>query len=348
MRGWRCCKPPTRRKDSIMERVAIIGLGLIGGSIGLALKQAGLKDVEIIGTARSRETVQRAKKRGAIDEFAYTPAEAVAGAKLVIVASPIMTLPLIFDEIAPALAEGAVVTDVASTKSQVMRWAKEKLPATAQFVGGHPMAGKETMGIDAADPGLFRDRPWVVVPPVDAAESAIQTVVAIAQTVGARPIFMDADEHDSYVAAISHLPLTLASALFSVVFGSAAWPELAGLASSGFRDTTRLASGSPEMAHDIAVTNRENILHWLDRLQLELARFREAIASGESERIVEAFTHAQIERDNFMINGPPDREKHESIDVPGLADMLMGSKVREFMKKQEEIIRAQEERTKKR
>ena len=331
-----------------MDRIAIIGLGLIGGSIGLALKQSSIKDLEIIGTARSRDTVQRAKKIGAIDEYARTPEEAVRDAKLVILASPIMTFPLILDEIAPHVAEGAIVTDVASTKGEVMRWAREKLPRGVHFVGGHPMAGKESMGIDAADPELFRNKPWVVSPSVDAPESAVRTVVALAQAAGAEPVFMDADEHDSYVAAVSHLPLTMASALFSVAFGSAAWPELAGLASSGFRDTTRLASGSPEMAHDIVMTNRENVLHWLDRMQSELTRFREVIASGESARVAELFAKPQIERDNFMINGPPSREKRESVETISLGDMMMGTRLKQFMKKQEDIIRAQEDRANKR
>jgi prephenate dehydrogenase len=327
-----------------MDRIAIIGLGLIGGSIGLALKEAGPKDVTIAGTARSRETILRAKRHGAIDETAHSPEEAVRGAKLVIIASPIMTFPLIFDAIAPHLAEGAIVTDVASTKGQVLRWAKEKLPATAHFVGGHPMAGKETTGIEEAEADLFRDKPWVITPSVDATEQAVATVVALAQTVGATPMFMDADEHDSYVAAISHLPLTMAAALFSVALTSAAWPELAGLASSGFRDTTRLASGSPELAHDIVMTNRENVLHWIDRMQSELFRFREAIASGDSERIVEAFTKAQLERDRLMLEGPPPREKPEKIETVSLGDMLMGTRIKEFMKKQEELIREQEQR----
>jgi prephenate dehydrogenase len=237
---------------------------------------------------------------------------------------------------------------VASTKGEVMRWAREKLPRGVHFVGGHPMAGKETMGIDAADAELFRDRTWVIAPSVDAPESAVRTVVALAQAVGARPVFMDADEHDSYVAAISHLPLALASALFSVVFASAAWPELATLASSGFRDTTRLASGSPEMAHDIIMTNRENVLHWLDRMQAEVARFRETIATGESERVAELFARAQMERDNFVLNGPPSREKREPVESISLSDMIMGTRLKQFMKKQEDIIRAQEERAKKR
>jgi prephenate dehydrogenase len=327
------------------QRIAIIGLGLIGGSIGLALKR-GLKDVEIRGVARSRETASKARKLGAIDAEAYSPADAVKDARLVIVASPILTFPGIFDEIAPALEEGATVTDAASTKGNVARWAKEKLPERVHFVGGHPMAGKEQSGIEHADVDLFKGKPWVVAPSVDAPEPAVNTVIALAQIAGAEPLFMDADEHDAYVAAVSHLPLTLAAALFSVTQGSAAWPELAALASSGFRDTTRLASGSPEMAHDIMQTNREHVLHWIDRMQAELGRYRDVIAKGDSKQIAETFTRAQLERDNYMVNGPPRRESGEPMPKVSLSDFMLGTKVADYMRKQEEIIRASEDRVK--
>ncbi len=326
------------------QRIAIIGLGLIGGSIGLALKRAGLADVEIAGVARSRDTASKARKLGAIDVEARTPEEAVKDARLVIVASPILTFPPIFDEIAPALGEGAVVTDAASTKGMVAGWAKEKLPAHAHFIGGHPMAGKEFSGIDHADADLFKGKPWVVSPSVTAPESAVRTVIGLAQLAGAEPLFMDAQEHDSYVAAVSHLPLTVASALFSMTFGSAAWPELASLASSGFRDTTRLASGSPEMAHDIIQTNRQNVLHWLDRLQAELTRFRAVIEKGDSKQIIEAFTRAQFERDNYMVNGPPRRVSGEPMPKISVGDFLLGTKVADYMRKQEDVTRAAEER----
>jgi len=332
-----------------VEKIAVIGLGLIGGSIALALKRAGLKDIQIAGNARTRDTLQRAKRLRAIDQDCPTAAEAARGARLVILACPILATKSILEEIAPVLDGGAVVTDAGSTKANVMRWAKDILPGHAFFVGGHPMAGKETSGIDAADADLFRGKTWVVVPSVDAPEPAVQTVLGVVQACGAQPVFMDADEHDSYVAAISHLPLTLASALFSVAFGSAAWPELAGLASSGFRDTTRLASGSAEMAHDIVMTNRENLLHWIDRFQDELSRFREMIASGDSAKVLEAFGKPQIERDNYVIGGPPRRDTAgPEIENIGLGDLLLGSKISGYLKKQQEMIREMESREKKR
>lgn len=326
------------------RRIAIIGLGLIGGSLGLAIRRANIPDLEVAGTARSRDTVRRAKRGGAIDVECDSPAEAARGAHLVIVASPILTIPNIFAEIAPVLEQGAVVTDVASTKARVARWARE-LPANVHFVGGHPMAGKETSGFDAAEAELFEDKPWVICPSVSADEASVQTVVGLAQMVGARVVYMDPEEHDSYVAAISHLPLVVSSALFSMAFASAAWPEIAGLASSGFRDTTRLASGSPEMAHDIVSTNRENLLHWLDRFQEELFRFREIVASEDSEKIVEAFARMQLERDNYMVNGAPDREAaKEPAERISFADMMLGSKIAGMMRKQEEIIKQSEAR----
>ncbi|HEY8172317.1 MAG TPA: prephenate dehydrogenase/arogenate dehydrogenase family protein [Dehalococcoidia bacterium] len=328
-----------------MERITIIGLGLIGGSIALAIKQSDLRDkVTVTGVARTRDTMQRAKKIGAVDETDPVPERAVRGARLVIVASPILTVPTVFEEIAPALEEGTIVTDVASVKAPIAKAARDILPRHSYFVGGHPMAGKEQAGIDAADATLFRDRPWVISPSVDAPESAVNTVIGLAQLCGARPLFMDPHEHDSYVAAISHLPLAVSSALFSVAFASAAWPELAGLASSGFRDTTRLASGSPEMAHDIMVTNKDNVLHWIDRLQEEITRLREVIARGDSKEIAEAFTRPQVERDNFMINGAPRRISGDEMPKFGLNDLLLGSKVSEMMRKQEEMVRASEKR----
>ncbi len=328
-----------------MERIAIIGLGLIGGSIGLGLKQAQLAETEIVGVARTRDTVQRAKKLGAIDVAARLPEEAVEGARVVIVAAPILAIQPIFEDIAPKLVNGAVVTDAASTKANVAAWAKELLPSTAHFVGGHPMAGKENTGIGAAEADLFRGKPWVVCPSVRADDAAVRTVVGLAQLLGAQPIFMDPHEHDSYVAAVSHLPLVLSSALFSVAFGSAAWPELAQLASSGFRDTTRLASGSPEMAHDIVQTNRENLVHWIDRFEAELERFKELIQTAETEQLLELFARPQLERDNYMMNGAPDRQAAgEPVETISFSDMLLGSKIAGAMRKQQEMLRTAESR----
>jgi prephenate dehydrogenase len=332
-----------------MERITIIGLGLIGGSLALALKRAELGDVEIAGCARTRETLRKAKSAGAIDVAEGYPADAVRGARLVIIATPITAMRETFEEIAPALGEGAIVTDVASTKGEVARWAAELLPRNVHFIGGHPMAGKEHAGFNAADADLFRGRPWVVAPSVSASEAAVQTVIGIAQLVGARTLLMDPLEHDSYVAAISHLPLVLSAVLFSTAFSSAAWPEIAQLASTGFRDATRLASGPPEMAEGIMATNRDNVLHWMDRFDQELDRFRELIRNGDAAAVLEAFEHVRAERDIFMQRGAPTRSiEAPRQGLPGFADVILGSKIADAMRRSEQIIRDMESREKRR
>jgi prephenate dehydrogenase len=320
-----------------LARIAIIGLGLIGGSLGLALKRSRLRDAELVGFARSRTTRDKAKKAGAIDRAASDAADAARDASIVMIATPIAVVPDVMEEIAPALSEGCVVTDAASTKAQVMRWAEKLLPRHVSFVGGHPMAGKEQTGIEAADADLFQDKPYCVVPSVGAKETAVNTVVGLADLIGATPVFMDAQEHDSYVAAISHLPLVVSTALFSLVRDSAAWPEMAQLASSGFRDITRLASGSPEMSEDIGRTNADNIIHWLDRTIVELRKYRELIEGEDEDALFKAFARVKLERDAWLAGGGKPRRPERAVEGGmSLSDLLMGhwaaSRTREAMK----------------
>ncbi len=320
-----------------MARIAIIGLGLIGGSLGLALKRSSLRDAEIVGFARSRHTRDEARKLGAIDQAASSAAQAVRDAAVVIIATPISVVPDVMEEIAPSLSDSAIVTDAASTKKQVMRWAEELLPAEVSFVGGHPMAGKEETGIEAAEAGLFDGKPYCIVPSVHAKETAVNTVIGLAELIGATPIFLDAEEHDSYVGAVSHLPLVASTALFSLVHDSTAWPEMAQLASSGFRDVTRLASGSPEMSEDVCRTNEENVVHWIDRMIVELRKYRELIKGNDDEALFQAFARAKRDRDAFL-TGPPRARRLEKAGAEGigLGDLVMGhwaaSKAREAMK----------------
>ena len=320
-----------------MAKIAIIGLGLVGGSLGLALKRSRLRDAEIVGFSRSVETRKKARKAGAIDRAASDARDAAKDAAIVVIATPILTIRKTMEDIAPVLPEKCVVTDVASTKGRVMKWAGELLPEQVSFVGGHPMAGKEMSGIGAADAGLFEGKPYCVVPSPHADEEAVNAVVGIAELVGATPLFMDAEEHDSYVAAISHLPLVVSTALFSLVRESAAWPEMSGLASSGFRDVTRLASGSPEMSDDICRTNRENVVHWLDRMVAEIRKYRGLIEGDDEEALLQVFAKAKRERDEFMVGGKAPR-RAERPDEAGISvsDLLVGRwatrRTREIMK----------------
>jgi len=281
------------------RRIAIIGLGLIGGSIGLALKRAGSDGVELVGYARRPETADRALQLGAIDRVEGSLASTVDKAALVILAIPTMSVKEILSQIGSHLPAGSVVTDVASTKVQVMKWAEESLPPGVSFVGGHPMAGKELSGIEVADADLFRGCTYCIVPGRGASGDAVQMIVDLVHKVGARHVFVNAAEHDQFVAGISHLPLILASALVMATTKSPQWSKMSEVAATGYQGATRLASQHPRMNRDICLTNGENIVSWIDDFTKELQRFRGLIAEGDLG-LEQAFDRARQARNAWI------------------------------------------------
>ena len=324
-----------------MTQVAILGTGLIGASIGLGLKAAeGTDDIEIIGFDTSREREREAERRKAIDRRASSLRDAVGGAALVVISTPVLATREVMETIASNLSEGTIVTDTCSTKTQVMQWAEELLPNSVNFVGSHPMAGKTEFGPAAAEAELFRDARWVVVPSRSASSDAVETVSGLATALGAKPMFMDAAEHDAYAAAISHLPMFAASALFRLVRDSEAWPEMSLLAASGFKDTTRLAGTDELMAHDIAVTNREQVVHWLQRLRGAIYDLEDMIT--DPDRDEEFLRHlAQLNIDHIAYHdGQIGRveidQKGSGIPVPGMTDMLLGGALSERLRQMTE------------
>ena len=281
------------------RRIAIVGLGLIGGSIGLALKRAGSDGVELVGYARRPETADRALQLGAIDRVEGSLASAVDKAALVILATPTMSVKEILSQIGSHLPAGCVVTDVASTKVQVMKWAEESLPPSASFVGGHPMAGKELSGIDVADADLFKGCTYCIVPGRGASDDAVQTIVDLVHKVGAHHVFMNASDHDQFVAGISHLPLILASALVMATTRNPHWSKMSEVAATGYQGATRLASQHPRMNRDICLTNGENIVSWIDDFTRELQRFRALIVEGDLG-LEQAFDRARQARNAWI------------------------------------------------
>ena len=281
--------------------VAIIGLGLIGGSIGLALRQEKEPKWEIIGYSRRQETIAKALSSGAIERGVTNLKDAVKQAEFVIIATPVLTVKEIFSEIAPHLPAGCIVTDTASTKVQVMKWAEEMLPPTVDFIGGHPMAGKETYGIEAAEAELFRGCTYCLTPSEKASPKSINTVTGMVRKLGARPFFIDAQEHDNLVAGISHLPMVLSAALVSLTTRNSSWSEMSKLAASGYRDLTRLASGSPEVSAHICLSNQEAIVNWIDKFSQELKRYRQLVAGGD-KRLEQAFTETNKARQEWLNN----------------------------------------------
>jgi len=281
------------------KHIAIIGLGLIGGSIGLALKRSGLENAELTGYARNPEVARKALKLRAVDKTGESLTSTVGKADIVILATPTMAIKEILEKIGPHLISGCIVTDTASTKAKVMEWAGQYLPSRVNFVGGHPMAGKESAGIDVAEANLFQGRTYCLIPGRNASPASIQLMVELVEKMGANPLFITAPEHDNFVAGISHLPLILSSTLVMATTKSPVWEKMSGLAATGYRDVTRLASQHPRMNRDICLTNRENILLWIDEFSRELSRFRQLVASN-SEDLEKAFTEARQARESWL------------------------------------------------
>lgn len=253
--------------------VTIIGLGLIGGSLGLALQATSL-DLQVSGWDRDPATVAMARDRGVIERGFDTLAEAVVGADLVVVATPVLAVRAVFEQIAPHLGPGTIVSDVASTKVQVLEWAQLLLPPTVAFVGGHPMAGSEQHGIGQARADLFRGAIYCLTPLPGVPVEVVTQLEQLTEALGARPLRVEAATHDAFVAAVSHLPFMLSAALVQHVGNDERWPDMRRLAATGFRDVTRLASGDPAMHRDICLTNSAMIraeLRGLARLLNELA-----------------------------------------------------------------------------
>jgi prephenate dehydrogenase len=268
-----------------MPTIGVVGLGLMGASFALAVKQAR-PELTIVGFDRDSATALKAMDRG-IASAAGTDLDVIDMADVVVVAVPILAMQDLFASLGPHLA-GKVVTDVASTKVSVMEWAEA---AGIDLVGGHPMCGRETAGIDAADAGLFTGAPWILT-------HGDETVIRLVESAGAHPMVMDAATHDRLVAGVSHAALLLSVGYVLALSGRADWPEASKVAASGFRDMSRLAAGDPAMSAGIARTNRDNLLEQLDAISHSLARLRRHL-EADDPRLVELFEEARAVRERW-------------------------------------------------
>jgi prephenate dehydrogenase len=248
-------------------RAAILGTGLIGGSIGLGLASAR-PDLAVAGYDPEPRSVSAALYRRAVTETAATPEEAVSGAELVVLAPPVDQIAELCGRLRERVPRAAVVTDVGSAKADVVAAGEEAFGA--RFVGGHPMAGSERHGIEAADARLFEDAWWILTPTRSTAATAYGIVSDLAQKLGAQPVAVEPRLHDALVARVSHVPQLTASALMDAAWSFGDRQALLGLAAGGFRDVTRIAASSPEMWVAILRSNRAAVLEALDRLRERL------------------------------------------------------------------------------
>jgi prephenate dehydrogenase len=271
--------------------LAIIGVGLLGGSLALAARSRRLAD-RIIGMGPQPEAIARACQRGLIDEGFFDVASAARRAQAIVVCTPVDRIVDHVLAAANACDPGALLTDVGSTKAVIVRGLQGCLPAGQSFIGSHPLAGSEKRGADHADAHLFAGRLVVVTPTNNDEADMVQRVTAFWQALGARVKVMTPEDHDQAVAMTSHLPHLLAAALAAVLPA-----EQHALASSGFRDTTRVAAGDPSLWTGIVLHNREAILQALSSFEGALARFRDALAHGDRDAIDALLTQGKRGRD---------------------------------------------------
>jgi prephenate dehydrogenase len=278
------------------ERVAVIGVGLIGGSFALALKAAGLCG-HIAGIGRGAANLQLAKDRGIIDTIAAD----VSGADLILVATPVAQYPKVLATLAAQLKPSAIVTDAGSTKRDVEAAARAALGAKiSQFVPAHPIAGAEKSGAAAATADLFRGKRVVLAPLPENPAASVAAVEAAWSACGARVGRMSAAEHDAVFAAVSHLPHLLAYALVHEFAGRGNSAQLFGYAAGGFRDFTRIASSHPEMWRDICVANRGPLLAELERYAEKLRMLRPLLERGDGAALEQLFAEARAARERWL------------------------------------------------
>lgn len=284
-----------------IRRLAIVGTGLIGGSFAAALKQAGLVG-EIVGLGRRRETLEQARALHLIDVIADSPAQ-ISGADVVLLAMPVAQMQSVLADIAPHLGEHTIVTDAGSTKTDVIAAARSALGAKfSRFVPGHPIAGAESSGPQAARADLFHGRNVVLCPVVETDPVAVDRVAELWQGAGAQVVRMDAARHDRIFAAVSHLPHLAAFALVDDLAGRAEADDFFRFAASGFRDFTRIAASHPEMWRDIALANREALLEELVAYRAKLDEIAAALENGDAQALETIFSRASQARRNWQGN----------------------------------------------
>ena len=289
--------------EKMFDKVAIIGLGLLGGSLAKAMKAGGLAN-EITGCGRTAQRLEYALKNGIADSVTNDPVECVNDADFIVIGTPVGIIPDVIERISGKLRPGAVVTDLGSTKQYIVEKAESAFPEGVYFVGSHPMAGSENSGIEASDPLLFENALCVVTSSTRTEMAALKKVETLWETLKCRVMVMTPQEHDFLVAAASHLPhIAAVSLCWTVSSLSEVSEKVMPLLAGGFRDTTRVASGSPEVWHDICDANRDFIGDMIDSYIDKLGEVKKAIGSNDSGAMTDIFALAKKFRDEVPQRG---------------------------------------------
>ena len=284
----------------MIERLAIVGVGLIGGSLVRALREAGAVK-SVIGIGRSRPNLEEALSLGICDEITQDPIEGVRGADMVFISVPVCAIPGVLAEIAPALTPGCIITDGGSVKSAIVDECEALIPSGCFFVGGHPIAGTEHTGAAASFATLYRGRRCILTPTERTDAAALELVAGMWRLTGADVCLMDPGHHDRIFAEISHLPHMAAYALVHAVGTADVEGEnVLSYTAGGFRDFTRIASSDPAMWRDIALMNRNALLKSIDGFSASMAELRRNIETGDGAGLSAFFTTAKQFRDGIV------------------------------------------------
>jgi prephenate dehydrogenase len=286
--------------EPLVKRMAVIGVGLIGGSLARVLREKGAVS-EVVGIGRGEANLKRGVELGVLDSYSLDLKEGVRGADLVFVATPVCSIPAVVGEIAPYLSPGCVVTDGGSVKEYVVAACEPLMLPGTHFVGGHPIAGTEHSGVEASFATLYQGKRCIVTPTAKTDPGALQKVVQLWKIAGSTVPLMDPAQHDRVVAAISHLPHMVAYSLVNAVDGYDRFGgELLSFSAGGFRDFTRIASSDPVMWRDIALTNRDAILETMDFFSGYLGKLRDLVEAGDSSGLESFFLNSKQKRDAIL------------------------------------------------
>ncbi|MCO5145557.1 MAG: prephenate/arogenate dehydrogenase family protein [Aquamicrobium sp.] len=290
--------------EKLFDRIALIGIGLIGSSLARVIHREGLAG-EIVVSTRSRETLARAEALHLGDRYEQSAAEAARGADLVIVSVPVGASEAVAKEIAPALKEGAIVTDVGSTKASVIAQMQPHMPPHVHFIPGHPLAGTEKSGPDAGFAELFTNRWCILTPPDGTDPAAIDKLAAFWRACGSNIDTMDPQHHDMVLAMVSHLPHIIAYNIVGTAddLQTVTKSEVIKYSASGFRDFTRLAASDPTMWRDVCLHNKDAILEMLARFSEDLSALQRAIRWGDGDKLFDLFSRTRAVRRSIIEAG---------------------------------------------
>ncbi len=264
-----------------MKQVTLLGVGQIGASIGLGLKVEHGKKYRIVGYDPDQDIHQRAEKIGAVDSAIWNLDTAVRDADVVIISLPVNRAYEVMENIAPYLRDDVTVTDTCTTKRSILHWASELLPSHASFVGGHPLVKADATGRDEPSPYLFTQAPYAIIPHPRSRQSAIRDVQEICNDLGARALFMDPDEHDSFSAAVAGVPAFVAAAALNAAADSPSWHEISKFVGKDFVSMSQPMANDPAWINGMASTNRDMLIYWIDQINLKLSTIKTMLESEE-------------------------------------------------------------------